>query len=194
MKRSFLATLIALLIPVCLVACGPGTQSQPSNNAADGEMQPAPQVVCPSSTPGSPVAQSAAKPPGVPAYPGALDLRVATAELPDSLETPDMNSTRYHLTLKIVRFVTTDSPEKVRDFYRDSLIRAGWSVSVYPSAEDTLSFGWGIGDSLYEAYHNSPCAPTPETGLPAHGLDVTVKSTGEGATLVELRQSYYPGY
>jgi hypothetical protein len=114
--------------------------------------------------------------------------------LPASLETPDLYATNYHLTLKIVRFVTTDSPEKVQDFYRDSLVRAGWSVSTYPSPEDTLSFGWSVADSLYEAYHNIPCAPTPETGLPAHGLDVTVKSTGEGATVVELKQGYYPGY
>jgi hypothetical protein len=181
----------ALIVISLLLLCGCG---EPGNTATNKEMQPASRVVCPTSTPGTAVPQSAAKPPDVPEYPDARDLQVSTAELPDSLETPDMHSTDYHLTLKIVRFVTTDSPEKVLDFYRDSLIRAGWSLSAHPSAEDTLSFGWSVGDSLYEAYHNIPCAPTPETGLPAHGVDVTVKSTGEGTTAVELKQSYYPGH
>ncbi len=181
---------ISLLL---LCACDSGSPSRSSGADAGLVNQSAVPVVCPTSTPGTPVFQSQIQPPDVPEYPNAQDLQVATAELSRPLETPDLTETSYHLTKGITRFTTVDSRERVLEFYRDNLLRAGWSIVEYRSTDDRLSFGWSVAATVSAAQRDIPCAPTPETGLPSHGLDVMVLGTSEG-TRVELKYIVYPGH
>jgi hypothetical protein len=186
-----LNALLSILSLALLAACGAGSASQSSTTTAGKPA--AMNIICPTATPGRPVAQSLIQPPNVPEYPNAQDLQVATAQPSLPLETPDLGLTEYRLTVKITRFTTSESRERVLDFYRDALLIAGWSLVEHRSAEDKLSFGWSVEATVIAAWNNIPCAPTPETGLPGHGLDLMVVETERG-TRVELKQSVYPGY
>jgi hypothetical protein len=179
MKR--LAALVSVIALVC-VAC-------------DGTSTSTPLVQCPTSTPGAEVYQGDLRP-AVPTYPNASNVLNSTPIAPAfSLETPTVidNPATPWLTRRTTRFTTVDTPRQVINFYEDNLTRAGWIAEV-PRTPGKMTFGYSVESTLIAARRHNPCAPTPGTGLPAHGIEITIVESTVNRTVVEVKEKYSPGY
>jgi hypothetical protein len=158
-------------------------------------------IPCPTSAPGTPEFQSEIRP-LVTAYPNAQNVQVATPIPPTfALETrlPVEEPGKYWSgastsITRITWFTTTDSAEQVIRFYQDSLPKEGWNQGDEGSTSGTITFGYSAAGELLSARRNNRCAPTPENGLPAHGVEITITPTDTNGTTVEIKELYTPGF
>ena len=155
---------------------------------------------CPTATPGPEVYQGSIRPP-VPDYPNSQDVEVATPvppayflATPTGIVEPGVTA----LTKKTTRFTTRDSGQQVLSFYRESLTRVGWlpigGATDDKTASGKLTFGYSVESTLSAAHEANPCAPTPAHGLPSHGVEMTVFDAGANSTVVEVEETYIPGF
>jgi hypothetical protein len=83
-------------------------------------------------------------------------------------------------------------------FYRESLTRVGWlplgDTTKNTTSLDKLRFGYSVSPTLYAAQAADPCAPTPGTGLPDHGVYVTILGAAADGIVVEVEETYIQGY
>jgi hypothetical protein len=103
----------------------------------------------------------------LPDYPGA------SAVTERKLDTSDVLLNIY----KSVSFTTSDSPEVVLKFYRDTLSRDGWQIDPLQPDPDGLAFTWA-------GYEQPPTS---------YMCSVTARPNGNGMTRVEIELRYNPG-
>ena len=155
-----------------------------------------PSLRCPTPTPGEYMYQGVIRPPR-PDYPNAENIEVATPIPPaNSVETPTPNTwnSYYEFTTKITRFTTSDDAATVLSFYSRNLAMEGWIESNSTPSANQLTFGYSVESTVMAASRSNPCAPTVETGLPGHSVEVTIISRNGNSTTVEVKEVVAPGF
>ena len=91
------------------------------------------------------------------------------------------------MTMGITRFNTSDSPQQVIAFYRDNLTKAGWVEIEEDTTPNNISFAYSVEGTVAAASSTNHCAPTPETDLAGHGVDVIITEATTQRTTVEIK-------